>query len=285
MKFFYYTGLVLFILNVDACKNPDEPVIIGTPGLVTPLVSDVQIRLNSFEPFELRVCIAQGLPVESVKIMKTYCKDDRLVRSGGEIKMYGPIMMKRIDVQGNNADADIDLKSIVTYEDLGKDLGLTGEGMSLNAGDKWYINYEAVMVTGEVIMNHQETTVSIVNEYAGACNEHIIHHNPSAGRYPDNVVYETTRETKVTTVNEWISTLNFRPDDGSSTGLLVFSILTDNKIDIEVRGMDYDIMEGDPKDSLKISHYDPETGIIYLYYHYGICQDYHIIWETLTPVE
>jgi PKD repeat protein/photosystem II stability/assembly factor-like uncharacterized protein len=41
---------------------------------------------------------------------------------------------------------------------------------------------------------------------------------------------------------------------------------------------------GDPNDTTKVSHYDPETGIIYLYYYYEGTTGNRIFWEEFTPV-
>ena len=45
----------------------------------------------------------------------------------------------------------------------------------------------------------------------------------------------------------------------------------------------FEVKMGDPKDPSKVSHYDPGTGIIYLYYYYSDTGGDRIFWETLIP--
>lgn len=62
------------------------------------------------------------------------------------------------------------------------------------------------------------------------------------------------------------------------------TVKADNSIVFEVwEDWGYDVKLGDPFDPTKISHYDPATGKIYLYYYYEGSGGARIFWEVFTP--
>jgi len=68
------------------------------------------------------------------------------------------------------------------------------------------------------------------------------------------------------------------------TDICWITVNADNSINFEVDvTWPYDVKMGDPTDATKVSHFDPETGIIYLYYHYTGSGGDRIFWETFTP--
>jgi uncharacterized protein (TIGR02145 family) len=69
-----------------------------------------------------------------------------------------------------------------------------------------------------------------------------------------------------------------------ATYLCWITINADNSIKFEVdTSFQYDVKLGDPNDASKISHSDPVTGIIYLYYYYAGAGGNRIFWEVFTP--
>jgi len=63
------------------------------------------------------------------------------------------------------------------------------------------------------------------------------------------------------------------------------TINADNSIKYEVDDTwTYDVGLGNPYDATQVSHFDPETGKIYLYYNYMGSGGYRIFWEVFTPV-
>ena len=68
------------------------------------------------------------------------------------------------------------------------------------------------------------------------------------------------------------------------TDLCWITINPDNTINFEVADTwDYDVKLGDPFNPDLVSHFDPETGIIYMYYHYEGSGGARIFWEIFTP--
>lgn len=68
------------------------------------------------------------------------------------------------------------------------------------------------------------------------------------------------------------------------TDLCWITVSPDNSIVYEVADTwSYDVSLGDPFNSANVSHFDPATGVIYLYYNYVGSGGARIFWETFTP--
>jgi len=69
------------------------------------------------------------------------------------------------------------------------------------------------------------------------------------------------------------------------TDLCWITVKADNSIEFEVADTwPYTVLMGDPNDPSKVSHFDPATGKIYLYYYYAGTGGNRIFWETFTPL-
>jgi hypothetical protein len=120
------------------------------------------------------------------------------------------------------------------------------------------------------------------NPYAGDYTAHVIYRHPAAGTYPDNINVE----------DDYDKTLSAITGRKCETAFAVWedlcwiTVLADYSISFQVAdSWPYVVNLGDPYDPSKISHYDPATGIIYLYYNYLGASGYRIFWETFTPKE
>ncbi|MBN1387376.1 MAG: hypothetical protein JW965_02960 [Bacteroidales bacterium] len=121
------------------------------------------------------------------------------------------------------------------------------------------------------------------NPYAGDYDVELLYFHPTAGgTYPTDP-YGGVRALEKTLVavtgrkcETWFAVWD--------TDLCWITIKSDNSVEFEVWDeWGYDVKLGDPKDPTKISHYDPETGKIYLYYYYEGTGGPRIFWETFTP--
>ena len=120
------------------------------------------------------------------------------------------------------------------------------------------------------------------NPYAGDYTSHIVYRHPSAGTYPDNIYVEDDYDKTLAPVTGRKCETLFGIWD---TDYCWITINADNSIKYEVApSWPYAVKIGDPFDPSKISHLDPATGIIYLYYNYQGASGYRIFWETLTPI-
>jgi len=121
------------------------------------------------------------------------------------------------------------------------------------------------------------------NPYAGDYIAHIIYRHPAVGTYPDNINVEEDNAKTLAAVTGRKCETGFAV--WFDTDLCWITVNVDNSIRFDVGDTwPYDVKLGDPFDATKISHFDPATGIIYLYYHYEGDGGYRIFWETFTPV-
>ena len=123
---------------------------------------------------------------------------------------------------------------------------------------------------------------ALPNPMAGDYTAHLIYRHPNAGTYPDNIYVEEDNDksllgiTGVKAESDWFATW-----EGYYSWITLNS---DNTVTYTVDSdWDYDVKMGDPNRPDLISHYDPETGIIYLYYHYTGSGGDRIFWEVWYP--
>ena len=63
------------------------------------------------------------------------------------------------------------------------------------------------------------------------------------------------------------------------------TVNSDNSVDYEVwEDWGIPVKNGDPNNAANVSHFDPATGKIYLYYYYAGTGGNRIFWEILTPM-
>ncbi len=120
------------------------------------------------------------------------------------------------------------------------------------------------------------------NIWAGEYTAHIIYRHPSLGTYPDNIsVEEDNIKTLVGLTARKAESTWFAIWEGYLSWITVNS---DNSIKIDVDDTwNYDVKMGDPNRPDLISHYDPATGILYLYYNYNGSGGDRVFWEVWTP--
>lgn len=132
--------------------------------------------------------------------------------------------------------------------------------------------------------------LQVANPFAGPYNVELRYFHPTAGgayppssgldnpyggirRYADQELLTVTSRTCQTGFGVW-----------QSDNWMNITINPDNSISFEVDPTwGYTTTLGDPYDPTKISHYDPATGIIYLYYHYTGSGGDRIFYEVFTP--
>jgi hypothetical protein len=140
------------------------------------------------------------------------------------------------------------------------------------------------MVTGSGKLGTYTLAYTPPNPYAGDYNVEMRYFHPTAGgTYPTDP-YGGVRALEKTLVavtgrkcETWFGVWD--------TDKCWITVKADNSIVFEVwEDWPYDVKLGDPKDASKVSHYDPATGIIYLYYYYEGSGGPRIFWEIFTPV-
>jgi len=120
------------------------------------------------------------------------------------------------------------------------------------------------------------------NPYAGDYVAHMIYRHPGAGDYPDNINWEGDQEKTLTAVTgrkceTWFAIWPTVP--------CWITVNPDNSINFEVDSEAWadNVSLGDPNRPDLVSHFDPDDGKIYLYYHYTRASGSRIFWEEFTP--
>ncbi|MBN1820295.1 MAG: DUF1735 domain-containing protein [Prolixibacteraceae bacterium] len=126
----------------------------------------------------------------------------------------------------------------------------------------------------------QYCAIGVKNFFAGQYRRKLSYFHPTAGgTYPDSPY--TTRDGEVTlstvdatTCDEWLGVW--------TSDKVYITINPDNSVDLTFPTRT-DAFEGDPKDPSKECHYDPNTGIIYVYYAYNSAAP-RIFWAEYIPL-
>lgn len=123
------------------------------------------------------------------------------------------------------------------------------------------------------------------NPYAGDYNVEMRYFHPTAGgSYPDDPyggVRLSEKTLEAITGRKCETGFAIWP----TTDLCWITINADNSIKFEVGDTwPYDVKSGDPNNPDNVSHFDPATGMIYLYYYYAGTGGNRIFWEVFTPV-
>ncbi len=154
-----------------------------------------------------------------------------------------------------------------------------------------YLKVTNVTGANGVIASGKEATVNLnftpPNPYALTYDSELYYWHPSAGGdYPPSPngepyggVRHNDKELVAVTGRKCQTNFSIWED------LCWITVNSDNSIDFVVDvTWPYDVKLGDPNDPSKVSRFDPDTGIIYLYYYYTGDGGDRIFWEKLTPI-
>lgn len=125
------------------------------------------------------------------------------------------------------------------------------------------------------------------NPYAGDYDAHLIYRHPAYGTYPDNIYVDEVNQKELVAVTGRKCETGFAT--WFTTDLCWITVNADNTVTFVVDDTwPYDVSLGDPYDASKVTYFDPETRIIYLYYSYagGATggDPYRIFYEVFTPL-
>jgi len=122
------------------------------------------------------------------------------------------------------------------------------------------------------------------NPYAGDYEAEMWYFHPTAGgTYPTDpyggirIQYKTLVAITGRKCETWFGVWD--------TDKCWITVNADNTVDFTVWDeWTYDVKMGDPNDPSKVSHFDPDTRQIFLYYYYAGSGGNRIFWETFTPL-
>ncbi len=144
------------------------------------------------------------------------------------------------------------------------------------------LNVKSVTGDSRVTNSGKQNTVTLnftrPNPYAGAYIAHMIYRHPSYGTYPNNIYRDADYEKELVAVTGRKAETTF----GVWEDKCWITVNLDNSITYVVENRS-DVKMGDPNRPDLISHFDPVTRKIYLYYHYEGTGGPRIFWEVFTP--
>jgi len=266
---FSILSLAIVAMLFTSCEKSYDDFMTGNVevgGLVLPL-SSFPYKLGGTTTFDVTVDIPKGPGIVSVEVYKTYTDK-------------AEILDQTIDVASANAEGALTKTLVYDYVALIDGLGMPADESELLIGDGWTLSYYAIMEDGRSVLSSGKTTISVANFFAGEYISHVIYHHPSIGVYPNDVYVDanyskTLVATNANTCMTYMSTWADTP--------MTITINANNSLSVDWDGRS-DVNFGDPNDPSVVSHYDPVTGIIYLYYNYSGSGGFRIFSEVFTPV-
>lgn len=270
MKKIIYSLLSIAIVAMlfTSCEQTYDDFMTGnvnTGGLVSP-TKTFPYKLGGTTTFDLTVDIPKGPGIVSIEIYKTYT---------GKAE----VLDRTIEVGSANTAASVTKTVTWDYASLINGLGMPANESELTIGDAWTIKYVSIMEDGRSVTSGVKTVVGVANFFAGSYSTNVTYRHPSFGAYPDNIYVDAPFDKDLVAINAntcetYMSTWTDAP--------MKISINDDNSLSVEWVDRT-DVFLGDPYDATKISYYDRETGVIYLYYHYDGTGGYRVFWEVFTP--
>jgi hypothetical protein len=194
-----------------------------------------------------------------------------------------------IEINGENATGDVERILHQTWDSMKEGLSLPSDPQIpanesvLNIadfiGDYWEFRYTTTLADGRVLENTRTTQVAIANFFAGSYDLALKYFHPTAGgTYPTTPYSDSKSKIDMVPV-------------GALDCQVFLGIWTDNKITIHI-APDYTVSltsdkagfgQGDPYNSSNVCSYDPETGVIKLYYYYAGAGGPRVFWAVYTP--
>lgn len=286
MKRFIFSVLSLLLtcfifVSCDETYTDLMTADVKTGGIVEPS-SSIAYKLGMTPSFDIVLTVPQGPAIESIKIDKYYVRMSDTT--------YSNVVSTSIDINGENATGDVEKLLPQTWDSMKEGLSLpTDPQIPVNEyianiadfiGDYWEFRYTTTLSDGRVLENTRTTKVAIANFFAGSYDLLLKYFHPTAGgSYPTDP-YGGDRKSKIDMVPV-----------GALDCQVYLGVWTDNKITIHI-APDYTVTltsdkagfsQGDPYNPANVCSYNPETGVIKLFYSYAGSGGPRVFWAVYTP--
>lgn len=245
-------------VNLGALANGDEYVRQVNLKLVGPqakeLTSDLTVTVEADE--------------SSTAIVGTHYRIDNPTVTLSASNNHLGVLNVTMITEGNQPpeDGTPEMENYVAPKLVLNVVSATGDAKVTNSGKPVAINLNFVRP----------------NPYVGKYIAHMIYRHPSYGVYPNNIYVEEDNPKTLIPVTGRKCETEFAI--WGPAEICWITINADNSIVFQVaETWPYAVKLGDPNRPDLISHYDPITGKIYLYYHYEGSGGARIFWETFTP--
>jgi hypothetical protein len=281
-KSIWLSGAFFLMLASNSCLKNDDLVTADAKsgGLINP-TGLVPYKLGLTPTFDIDLNVPKGPAIKTIHVSYYYMRMSDTTMSN--------VQTFDIDVSGANASEDVSKKLNYSWATIREGFTLPTDpqipptdvdtSIAKFIGDYWSFSYTTELTDGRVILNNQTTTVSVANFFAGTYDVELRYFHPSMGTYPDNL-YGGVRSMKLDLVPT-------SPYDCFT----FFGVWEDNHIFIHIDA-DYKVtitfdrddgVSGVEEDPSLLNTYDPETGVIQIYYHYAGATGNRTFWEKFTP--
>lgn len=274
--------IALFMLGLSSClMNDDLMTADAQAGGLVESSELVQFLPKSNEGVDIDIKVYQGPAIQTVKVYKQFYHN-----ATGEASNF--VLLGNFNINGQNTNDTLLLTQNYSWAQLIQGISVNGytipsDPLDADIGDYFILKYVSVMADGREVASNARTEVLIANSYAGYYLSDLTFFHPNFGTYPDSPYRHVQFVKELITTDGSTCYTNFALW-GSYGETMYITINPDNSISFEVFGFDYIVKEGDPNNLLLYSHYEPQTGKIYLYYHYEGPGGNRIFWEVLEPM-
>jgi len=285
-----FTALLslFFAFALNSCLESEDLLTENakTGGLID-ATSALQYKPTSTESVEVEILIYKGPTVKSINIYKKYT---HYIQSSDNVSISesDEVLLKTITVQDDSSLDTLLINDSFTWDNLYQGIPELPDGYSIpsnpvnaQVGDYYTLRYVSVLCDGREVVNIPQTYIVVANFFAGYYMSHLTYFHPTlGGTYPTEPYYDDYLLKELFTLSNDYCTTYFALWTDAAMDI---QINADNSISFGISNFNYIVNEGDPYDLTKVSHYDPATHTIYLYYNYAASGGYRVFWETLTP--
>lgn len=274
--------IALLVLSLNSClMNDDLMTADAKAGGLIESSELVQFLPKSNEGVDIDLKVYQGPAIQTVKVYKQFYHN-----ATGEASNF--VLLGNFNINGQNTNDTLLLSQNYSWAQLIQGISVNGytlpsDPLNADIGDYFILKYVSVLDDGREVTSNARTEVLIANSYAGYYLSDLTFFHPNFGTYPDDP-YRRVQFVKELITTDGSTCYTSFALWGSYGETMYITVNPDNSISFEVFGFDYIVKEGDPNNLLLYSHYDPLTGIIYLYYHYEGPGGNRIFWEVLEPM-
>lgn len=263
-------SLITIAFIFVSCDNKFDDLMtanVKTGGIIEP-TSSVPYKLGSTPSFVVTLDIPQGPGIESIEVYRTYT---------GKTE----VLDQTIDVGSANESDDVSKTITYDYTQLTAGLGMPADENELEIGDAWTLSYVSVMSDGRRVDVSSKTIIAVANFFAGSYEKDMKYFHPTAGgTYPTTPYSAYTENVNLVALNA------YECDDWfgvwEDTKIIIHIDQTDNSVMLTFIDRS-DVNMGDPHNPDNVCSYDPETGVIKLYYNYSGSGGYRVFWVVYTP--
>jgi len=270
-------GILFITLLFSACEEYDDFMTgdAKTGGLIKPS-AQLPYKLYNTPTLDIEIVVPKGEPIETIHVSYYYMRMSDTTMSN--------VLTFDIAVDGANKSDEIVKTVTYTWETLRAGIILpsnpqipleTDPTISDFIGDYWLYSYEVTLADGRRLINNSTTQISVANFFAGKYDVTGYFYHPSAPRDINEAkdLVAKNSSTCVTTFGDF----------ADKTWLIEISI--DNSYNVTMAFPDdgYGSQQGDPTDPSHLCTYDPETGVIELWYYYYGSTGLRMAHEIYTP--